>query len=79
MIHDLDLVLSLVPGAVSEIRAAGVSVLTDSIDLANARLEFDTGCIANLTASRTLGRKSMRKFRLFQPQTYLPWTSKPGN
>ena len=70
MIHDLDLVLSLVPGAVTEIRAAGVSVLTDSIDLANARLEFDTGCIANLTASR-ISVKSMRKFRLFQPQTYL--------
>ncbi len=70
MIHDLDLVLSLVPGAVTEIRAAGVSVLTDSIDLANARLEFDTGCIANLTASR-ISVKSMRKFRLFQPKTYL--------
>jgi predicted dehydrogenase len=70
MIHDLDLVLSLVPGAVTEIRAAGVSVLTDSIDLANARLEFDTGCIANLTASR-ISIKSMRKFRLFQPHTYL--------
>jgi predicted dehydrogenase len=70
MIHDLDLVLSLVPGAVTEIRAAGVSVLTESIDLANARLEFDTGCIANLTASR-ISVKSMRKFRLFQPQTYL--------
>ncbi len=70
MIHDLDLVLSLVPGAISEIRAAGVSVLTDSIDLANARLEFDTGCIANLTASR-ISVKSMRKFRLFQPHTYM--------
>jgi predicted dehydrogenase len=70
MIHDLDLVLSLVPGSVAEIRAAGVSVLTDSIDLANARLEFDTGCIANLTASR-ISIKSMRKFRLFQPKTYL--------
>lgn len=70
MIHDLDLVLSLVPGQVAEIRAAGVSVLTDSIDLANARLEFDTGCIANLTASR-MSIKSMRKFRLFQPKTYL--------
>ncbi len=70
MIHDLDLVLALVPGQVTEIRAAGVSVLTDSIDLANARLEFDTGCIANLTASR-ISIKSMRKFRLFQPHTYL--------
>ncbi|AEB09119.1 Gfo/Idh/MocA family protein [Desulfobacca acetoxidans] len=70
MIHDLDLILSLVPGKVREIRAAGVSVLTDSIDLANARLEFDSGCIANLTASR-ISVKSMRKFRLFQPHTYL--------
>jgi predicted dehydrogenase len=70
MIHDLDLVLALVPGRVAEIRAAGVSVLTDSIDLANARLEFDCGCIANLTASR-ISIKSMRKFRLFQPHTYL--------
>lgn len=70
MIHDLDLVLALVPGQVREIRAAGVSVLTDSIDLANARLEFDCGCIANLTASR-ISIKSMRKFRLFQPHTYL--------
>ncbi len=70
MIHDLDLVLALVGGRVTEIRAAGVSVLTDSIDLANARLEFDTGCIANLTASR-ISVKSMRKFRLFQPRTYM--------
>ncbi|OPX21112.1 MAG: UDP-N-acetyl-D-glucosamine dehydrogenase [Desulfobacca sp. 4484_104] len=70
MIHDLDLTLSLVPGAIREIRAAGISVLTDTIDLANARLEFDTGCIANLTASR-VSFKSMRKFRLFQPRTYL--------
>ncbi|MBW1917789.1 MAG: Gfo/Idh/MocA family oxidoreductase [Deltaproteobacteria bacterium] len=70
MIHDLDLTISLVPGQVKEIRAAGISVLTDTIDLANARLEFDTGCIANLTASR-VSLKSMRKFRLFQPLTYL--------
>jgi predicted dehydrogenase len=70
MIHDLDLVLSLVSSTVTEIRAAGVSVLTDSIDLANARLEFANGCIANLTASR-ISVKSMRKFRLFQPKIYL--------
>ncbi|MDP3182477.1 MAG: Gfo/Idh/MocA family oxidoreductase [Desulfobaccales bacterium] len=70
MIHDLDHVLSLVPAQVKEIRAAGVSVLTDRIDLANARLEFADGCIANLTASR-MSFKSMRKFRLFQPDAYL--------
>jgi predicted dehydrogenase len=70
MIHDLDHVLSLVPSPVQEIRAAGISVLTDRIDLANARLEFEDGCIANLTASR-MSFKSMRKFRLFQPEAYL--------
>lgn len=70
MIHDLDLTLSLVKGRVTDIRAAGISVLTDTIDLANARLEFDTGCTANLTASR-VSFKSMRKFRLFQPRAYL--------
>ena len=70
MIHDLDHVLSLVPSRVQEIRAAGVSVLTSNIDLANARLEFADGCIANLTASR-MSFKSMRKFRLFQPEAYL--------
>jgi predicted dehydrogenase len=70
MIHDLDHVLSLVPSPVREIRAAGLSVLTDRIDLANARLEFSDGCIANLTASR-MSFKSMRKFRLFQPEGYL--------
>lgn len=70
MIHDLDHVLSLVPSPVQEIRAAGVSVLTEKIDLANVRLEFEDGCIANLTASR-MSFKSMRKFRLFQPEAYL--------
>ena len=70
MIHDLDHVLNLVPSAVKEIRAAGISVLTDRIDLANARLEFADGCIANLTASR-MSFKSMRKFRLFQSDAYL--------
>ncbi|MCK9375963.1 MAG: Gfo/Idh/MocA family oxidoreductase [Syntrophobacterales bacterium] len=70
MIHDLDHVLRLVPSPVTEIRAAGISVLTDSVDLANVRLEFGDGCIANLTASR-MSFKSMRKFRLFQPDAYL--------
>uniref|UniRef100_A0A7C3SKJ4 Gfo/Idh/MocA family oxidoreductase n=1 Tax=Desulfobacca acetoxidans TaxID=60893 RepID=A0A7C3SKJ4_9BACT len=70
MIHDLDHVLSLVPAPVEEIRAVGVSVLTDKVDLANVRLEFADGCIANLTASR-MSLKSMRRFRLFQPDAYL--------
>ena len=70
MIHDLDHVLRLVPSPVSGIRAAGISVLTDRVDLANVRLEFGDGCIANLTASR-MSFKSMRKFRLFQPEAYL--------
>lgn len=70
MIHDLDHVLNLVPAEVREIRAAGISVLTDQVDLANARLEFADGCIANLTASR-MSFKSMRKFRLFQSDAYL--------
>jgi len=70
MIHDLDHALSLVPSPVAEIRAAGISVLTDRVDLANVRLEFGDGCIANLTASR-MSFKSMRKFRLFQPEAYL--------
>jgi len=70
MIHDLDHVLNLVPSPVKEIRAAGISVLTDRIDLANVRLEFADGCIANLTASR-MSFKSMRKFRLFQSDAYL--------
>jgi predicted dehydrogenase len=70
MIHDLDHVLNLVPTPVMEIRAAGISVLTDRVDLANVRLEFGDGCIANLTASR-MSFKSMRKFRLFQPDAYL--------
>ena len=70
MIHDLDHVLNLVPSPVQEIRAVGVSVLTDTVDLANVRLEFASGCIANLTASR-MSLKSMRRFRLFQPDAYL--------
>jgi len=70
MIHDLDHVLNLAASPVKEIRAAGVSVLTDRVDLANVRLEFEDGCIANLTASR-MSFKSMRKFRLFQRETYM--------
>jgi len=70
MIHDLDHALCLVRAPVTEIRAVGVSVLTDRVDLANARLEFANGAIANFTASR-MSLKSMRRFRLFQPDAYL--------
>ncbi|MBM4284548.1 MAG: Gfo/Idh/MocA family oxidoreductase [Deltaproteobacteria bacterium] len=70
MIHDLDHILSMVSAPVREIRAAGIAVLTPVVDLANVRLEFEDGCIANLTASR-MSLKSMRRFRLFQPEAYL--------
>jgi predicted dehydrogenase len=70
MIHDLDLILPLVPGPLADLRAAGVSVLTDGIDIANARLEFANGCVANLTASRT-STASLRRLRVFQHHEYL--------
>ena len=70
MIHDLDLVLSLNPGPVEEVRAAGVAVLSSSIDIANARIQFLSGCVANLTSSRVSTNK-MRRLRLFQRDNYL--------
>src|SRR5215471_662600 len=70
MIHDIDIVLSLVPAAVSEVRAAGVPVVTPKVDIANARIEFENGCIANLTASRVSGER-VRKIRFFQPNQYV--------
>lgn len=70
MVHDLDLVLSFDPGPVEEIRAAGVAVLSSSIDIANARIQFQNGCVANLTASRVSTNK-MRRLRLFQSDQYL--------
>jgi predicted dehydrogenase len=70
MIHDLDVVLSLVPGEVDSIEAVGVPVLTGRVDIANARLRFGNGCIANLTASR-ISRDRVRKIRFFQPAAYL--------
>lgn len=70
MIHDLDLVLSFDPGPVEEIRAAGVAVLSASIDIANARIQFQSGCVANFTASRVSTNK-MRRLRVFQPDQYL--------
>ena len=70
MIHDLDLVLSFVQEEVTAIEAVGVPVLTDHIDIANARLRFSSGCIANLTASR-ISRERVRKVRFFQENSYV--------
>jgi predicted dehydrogenase len=70
MIHDLDVVLSLVNADVASIDAVGVPVLTGRVDIANARLRFTNGCIANLTASR-ISRDRVRKIRFFQPSAYL--------
>jgi predicted dehydrogenase len=70
MIHDLDVVLSLVTAEVESIEAVGVPVLTGRVDIANARVRFANGCIANLTASR-ISRDRVRKIRFFQPAAYL--------
>ncbi len=70
MIHDIDIVLSLVRADVESIEAVGVPVLTERIDIANARLRFANGCIANLTASR-ISRDRVRKIRFFQPDAYV--------
>jgi predicted dehydrogenase len=69
MIHDLDLVLALVKEPVADVRASGIGVLTPSVDIATARLEFASGAVANLTASR-LARERVRKLRIFQPSGY---------
>ncbi|HUF26294.1 MAG TPA: Gfo/Idh/MocA family oxidoreductase [Gemmatimonadaceae bacterium] len=70
MIHDLDLVLTLIGSPVTAIAAVGVPVLTPSVDIANARLAFETGAVATITASR-VSRERTRKLRLFQPSGYL--------
>jgi len=71
MIHDLDIVLALVGEAkLEEIRAAGVSILSDKVDIGNVRLQFRGGCVANLTASR-VSTERVRKLRLFQPHEYI--------
>jgi predicted dehydrogenase len=69
MIHDIDIVLHLVGTAPLEIRAAGISILSEKVDIANVRLEFEGGCVANLTASR-VSTDRVRKVRLFQPGQY---------
>jgi predicted dehydrogenase len=70
MIHDLDLILQLIPHEISEIRANGVAILSPSPDIANARIEFKNGAVANVTASR-ISLKKMRKMRMFQKDGYL--------
>jgi len=70
MIHDLDIILHLVDSPIQEIRAVGIPVLTPRIDIANARLQFENGCVANVTASR-VSREKIRKLRLFQHLEYL--------
>ena len=70
MIHDVDVVLSIVKSEVEAIEAVGVPVLTGRVDIANARLKFRNGCIANLTASR-ISRERVRKIRFFQPSAYV--------
>jgi predicted dehydrogenase len=70
MIHDLDAVLSFVNSPVKEIRAAGLPILSDKVDIANARIEFESGCVANFTASR-VSTERVRKLRFFQPRQYI--------
>jgi predicted dehydrogenase len=70
MIHDLDVILAMVKSEVTSIEAVGVPVLTEKFDIANVRLRFATGCIANVTASR-ISRERVRKIRFFQPDAYV--------
>ena len=70
MIHDIDIILSIVKSDVKSISASGVAVLTETPDIANVRIEFDNGCVANLTSSR-ISMKKMRKIRLFQKDAYI--------
>ncbi len=70
MIHDIDIILHLVKSSVSYISANGVAVMSDTPDIANVRIEFDNGCVANLTSSR-ISLKKMRKIRLFQKDAYI--------
>ena len=70
MIHDIDIVLSVVRSNIKKIYASGVSIVSDTPDIANARIEFDNGCVANLTASR-ISMKNMRKARFFQRDAYV--------
>lgn len=70
MIHDLDIILKLIPHEVYSVQASGVAIVSPSADIANARIEFKNGAVANITASR-ISMKNMRKLRVFQPDAYL--------
>lgn len=70
MIHDIDIILNLVKSKVKRIDANGVAIITDKIDIANARIKFENGCVANITASR-ISQNKMRKMRLFQKSAYI--------
>jgi predicted dehydrogenase len=70
MIHDLDIILHVVPSKVKEVHAVGMSVITEKTDIANARIIFENGTVANLTASR-VSNKTLRKIRVFQPDAYI--------
>ncbi len=70
MIHDVDIILALTGERPEEIRAAGIRILSDKVDIANVRIQFPSGCIANLTASR-VSTERVRKLRLFQPHEYI--------
>ena len=70
MIHDIDIILNIVQSDVKHIMASGVAVMTDTPDIANVRIEFNNGCVANLTSSRISMRK-MRKMRMFQKDSYI--------
>jgi len=70
MIHDIDIILSVVNSPVINVSSSGVSVISETPDIANARIEFENGCVANLTASR-ISLKNMRKTRFFQKEAYI--------
>jgi len=70
MIHDIDIILSMVPSEIKLVNSVGVPVLSDEVDIANARLQFDNGCVANVTASRA-SRETVRKIRIFQEDAYI--------
>ncbi len=70
MIHDIDIILSMVPSRIKQVNSVGVPVFSEEVDIANARLQFDNGCVANVTASRA-SREAMRKIRIFQPDAYI--------
>jgi predicted dehydrogenase len=70
MIHDIDIVLTMTKSAVKEVRAVGLPILSKKVDIANVRLEFESGCVANFTASR-VSTERVRKLRFFQPQQYV--------